>query len=650
VLAQRLCASADVFRAGRRPPTASINYVVSHDGFTLRDLVSYERKHNEANGEDNRDGTANNLSINAGVEGPSDDPAVLALRGRLQRALLATLLLAQGVPMLASGDELATASAATTTRTAGQRITWIDWDAADPALIDYTAHVIALRKRRLPLANRWYSGLADARGRHDLTWLRRTRRAADRRRVEQPRVARPRALIGAPGRDAAPLLLLFNGRDADAAFRLPPGTGTPSSTAPRPTAAAPGAAGAPSSALRARKRRAGCATLPRLRGEVPSMRFPRATACCCTRLASGPHGSGRLRADARQLRRLARRRRPEPVADPAAGRHRRRQFALHSTSAFAGNRAADRPRRAAARGWLSDAEPSRRRMRSTAARRQPAMPAVPHARRHAPSRGAFRRPRRCGGTGRFRDVPAKKRTTPGCPSYALFMASQRLTRPRPLGRLAGARRPAATAAALPRRRAEHIATRIAIWEFGQWRFFRQWAALSRTRTRAACASSATRRSSSRYHSAEVWAGRICSSSTPAAADRRRRRAARLLQRDRPALGQPAVPLERACGRRLRVVGRAHRRTFELVDVVRIDHFRGFAAYWEIPAYERTAINGRWVPGPGAELFDAIAQALGPAADHRRGPRRHHARRRRAAQAVLVPRHAHPAFAFDSDAA
>src|SRR5262249_53260703 len=91
------------------------NYVTVHDGFTLADLVSYERKHNEANGEDNRDGSNENQSTNFGVEGPTDDPAILQLRRQLRRNLLASMMLAQGVPLLLAGDEVGTARAATTT-------------------------------------------------------------------------------------------------------------------------------------------------------------------------------------------------------------------------------------------------------------------------------------------------------------------------------------------------------------------------------------------------------------------------------------------------------------------------------------------------------------------------------------------------------
>jgi isoamylase len=116
--ATRFCGSADLYGRARRRPTASVNLITVHDGFTLRDLVSYNDKHNEPNGESNRDGTDDNRSWNCGAEGPTDDPAVLALRARQSRAMLATLLLSFGVPMLLGGDEMAAPSGATTTPTA----------------------------------------------------------------------------------------------------------------------------------------------------------------------------------------------------------------------------------------------------------------------------------------------------------------------------------------------------------------------------------------------------------------------------------------------------------------------------------------------------------------------------------------------------
>jgi glycogen operon protein len=222
--ALRLAGSSDLYQARRRPPAESVNYVVSHDGFTLADLVSYDLRHNEANLEGNRDGHSHNLSWNCGWEGPTDDPEVLALRARLKRTLLATVLLAQGTPMLAAGDELGhTQQGNNNPYCQDNEITWIDWSAADAALVDYTAYVISLRRSLLPLGERWYTGLADALGRHDLTWLRRTAEplTPDEWNNRGSRILG--ALIGAPGRAGTPLLLLVNGRDMDAGFKLPPG-------------------------------------------------------------------------------------------------------------------------------------------------------------------------------------------------------------------------------------------------------------------------------------------------------------------------------------------------------------------------------------------------------------------------------------------
>ncbi|MEH3137978.1 MAG: glycogen debranching protein GlgX [Mycolicibacterium neoaurum] len=144
--ASRLTGSADLYEHTARRPVASINFVIAHDGFTLRDLVSYNDKHNEANGEDNNDGESHNRSWNCGVEGPTDDPEVLALRAQQERNFLTTLLLSQGVPMICHGDELG--------RTQGgnnngycqdNEITWVNWADADQGLLDFTAKLAQLR-------------------------------------------------------------------------------------------------------------------------------------------------------------------------------------------------------------------------------------------------------------------------------------------------------------------------------------------------------------------------------------------------------------------------------------------------------------------------------------------------------------------------
>jgi glycogen operon protein len=223
-MALRLAGSSDLLQARRRSPLESVNYIVSHDGFTLRDLVSYDMRHNQANGENNRDGHGNNLSWNCGWEGPTTDPEVLARRQRLQRALLATVLLAQGTPMLAAGDELGhTQGGNNNPYCQDNPTTWIDWASADHDLINFTAHLLHLRKTWLPMAPRWYTGLPDARGRHDLTWLRRTGEPMSPEHWNNRMSRIMAAWIGAPGTGRAPLLLMFNGRDMDATFRLPTG-------------------------------------------------------------------------------------------------------------------------------------------------------------------------------------------------------------------------------------------------------------------------------------------------------------------------------------------------------------------------------------------------------------------------------------------
>jgi glycogen operon protein len=144
--AYRLTGSADLYEHTARRPVASINFVTAHDGFTLRDLVSYNEKHNEDNGEDNNDGESHNRSWNCGVEGPTDDPEIVALRARQQRNFLTTLLLSQGVPMISHGDELGrTQRGNNNGYCQDNELTWIDWANADSDLLEFARTVSALR-------------------------------------------------------------------------------------------------------------------------------------------------------------------------------------------------------------------------------------------------------------------------------------------------------------------------------------------------------------------------------------------------------------------------------------------------------------------------------------------------------------------------
>jgi isoamylase len=147
--ATRFCGSADLYGGTqRRRPTASVNLFTVHDGFTLADLVSYNDKHNEANGESNRDGTDDNRSWNCGAEGPTSDPAILALRGRQSRAMLTTQLLSFGVPMLLGGDERGrTQQGNNNAYCQDNEITWFDWSSADEGLLAFTRRLIAFRRQ-----------------------------------------------------------------------------------------------------------------------------------------------------------------------------------------------------------------------------------------------------------------------------------------------------------------------------------------------------------------------------------------------------------------------------------------------------------------------------------------------------------------------
>jgi glycogen operon protein len=175
--ASRISGSSDLYQHSGRRPVASINFVTAHDGFTLDDLVSYNEKHNEANGEGNNDGESHNRSWNCGVEGPTDDKAVLALRAQQRRNFIATLMLSQGVPMLLHGDELGRSQNGNNNGYCQDSpLTWIDWDDVDEGLLEFTKLVTRLRtehptfRRRRFLSGRPV-GRAEGDPVPDVVWL-----------------------------------------------------------------------------------------------------------------------------------------------------------------------------------------------------------------------------------------------------------------------------------------------------------------------------------------------------------------------------------------------------------------------------------------------------------------------------------------------
>ena len=156
-LGYRLTGSSDLYERDGRRPSASINFVTAHDGFTLHDLVSYNEKHNEANGEDNRDGTNGNYSWNHGVEGETDDERINTIRDREKRNFLTTMLISQGVPMICGGDEIdRTQGGNNNAYDQDNEISWLDWNLDDgrKALLGFTAALIDLRKKHPNLRRR----------------------------------------------------------------------------------------------------------------------------------------------------------------------------------------------------------------------------------------------------------------------------------------------------------------------------------------------------------------------------------------------------------------------------------------------------------------------------------------------------------------
>ncbi len=237
--ADRLCGSADLFGHSGRSPTASVNLITVHDGFTLRDLVSYNDKHNEANGEDNRDGESNNMSWNCGVEGDTDDEAINRLRRRQQRNFLATLFVSQGTPLLLGGDELnRTQGGNNNAYCQDNEISWIDWSEPGAASLQaFVQQMIALR-RELPALRRttFFDGEANEQGQRDITWINADGVQMDDAEWMSPIARSTGALLCGRGtghvdQHGQPIatdtvMLLFNAHHEEVPFVLPPHRGS----------------------------------------------------------------------------------------------------------------------------------------------------------------------------------------------------------------------------------------------------------------------------------------------------------------------------------------------------------------------------------------------------------------------------------------
>ena len=235
-LAYRITGSSDLYAHSGRRPYASVNFITAHDGFTLQDLVSYNEKHNEANGEDNRDGTDNNRSWNCGVEGPTDDPDILALRAKQKRNYLATLLLSQGVPMIYGGDPIGhTQKGNNNAYCQDNEISWLNWNinAQDRDLLAFVQRMINLRKKHAVLHRRHFFQGRPIKGADvkDVLWLKPNGQEMNEDEWRDPGVRCVGMFLSGQGLDETDergrklsdenFLLLLNAHHEDVPFTLP---------------------------------------------------------------------------------------------------------------------------------------------------------------------------------------------------------------------------------------------------------------------------------------------------------------------------------------------------------------------------------------------------------------------------------------------
>jgi glycogen debranching enzyme GlgX/4-alpha-glucanotransferase len=623
-LATRLAGSADLFRFRQQTPSCSVNFIAAHDGFTLADLVSYARKHNEANGEHNRDGTNANHSWNGGVEGPASDPRVLAARRRDARALLATLFCARGTPMLAMGDELGrTQSGNNNAYAHDSALTWVDWEHADRDLAHYTASLAALRRAHPALrANRWLTGVTNpATSLPDVAWHRPDggeMTSADWER-DATRVLVAVFADGASFTTADRVAVALNGTEADVPALLPRSrrgfawhqvldSAADAPFAERPLAA-PAALGLSARSVVVAVERAIERPPMRTPERLPERASPAAAGAhssvagaprdgtsarrCAGILLHptslpGPHGIGDLGPDAHRFAGV--------LAE--AGMTLWQMLPLGPTgygdspyqcfSAFAGNPLLIHVDGAHAEFPAHRVEFGRVIGHKRALLRAATTSLVPDT--------------------AYRAFVAAESWW--LEDFALFMALKQAHGGAPWTDWEpGAARRGADA--LSRWRGA-LADEVEQVRREQYLFFTQFRAL-----RQACHAQGIRLMGDlpiyvAHDSADVWAHPTLF---------------KLDERGMPAV-QAGVPPDyfSATGQlwgnpiydwdAMRATGfdwwvHRMRAAFAMFDTVRIDHFRGFEAYWEVPGTKTTAVDGEWVPGPGAALFTAVTNALGP---------------------------------------
>ena len=610
-LATRLSGSPDFFGTRQRLPSRSVNFITAHDGFTLADLVSYEHKHNEANGEGNRDGTNANISWTHGIEGPTSDPAVREKRGRDVRALLATLLCSRGTPMLTMGDELGHSQLGNNNAYAQDNpTTWIDWSKADHGLAEFTARLIALRKAHPSLReDRWLVGQPRREGGlDDVQWLHPDGQEMSFEDWSSGRVRTLVSLLTGPADGR--VLVAMQGGPHDVTLRVPAprpdhhwrqvvATHSPSIAQPdapidihRPLPLPARSVVLLIEELLADAPPDANSSLPDampVGHRTPAMTFPRSAGVLLHPSSlPGPCGIGDLGPDAHRF--------VEFMAD--AGLKIWQVLPIGPTgygdspyqcfSAFAGN-----PMLVHVPGCEGDFDAHQVEWGRV----------LPH------KRSALKR-----ATEAFEPDDAYRHfvleNAWWLEDFALFMALKDAH-----GGVQwtqwddGARR--RDPVALHHWRDE-LASEIEHHRRVQHFFFQQWHALRQHCARLGIQIMGDLPIYVAHDSADVWAepGYF------------------LLDETGNPTVQAGVPPDyfSATGQlwgnpiynwdAMRRDGfawwiRRMRAMFRHFDIVRIDHFRGFESYWEVPGQDTTAINGQWIKAPGDELFNAITAALGP---------------------------------------
>lgn len=595
-LAQRLCASSEVFRRDERAPQASVNFITAHDGFTLSDLVSYNGKHNEANGEDNRDGTDRNLSFNCGVEGATRDEAVLLRRRLLRRALLAALLLSQGVPMLLAGDEFAHSQGGNNNAYCQDNpTTWLSW--YEKEADDDTAFIGTLCRIRRAFGQfentSWLTGLVKE-GERDITWL--TPDARQMRSADWTDRADTLGFLLARKELTGRVLVYVYRQEGEKTLKLPLGDWTcilkteedkpdrPFECGETLTVTGPGVA------VLCEK----CEHLPRRSGLIMHV----------TSLA-GPFGSGDFGKGARDFIDWMKRGNQKlwqvlPLTVTGEG-----NSPYMGESVFAGNELLiDLATLVRERLLL----PSELAVKEPFDEEKVDFARVTDFRLDRLKRAAFRFFSQKTLPEAFGKFVWQERYW--LEDYALFKAIK--TEQAAFGRRKWQDWPEALRRRNPealKKASMRLMPSVRFWQFAQWCFARQYEALRQTAHASGIEIIGDLPIFVSPQSADVWSHPelflLDEFGNPKAVSG--------VPPDyfsptgqlwgNPLYNWPAHEKEGYAWWTARLS-----RAADLYDIVRIDHFRGFDAYWSVPARARTALHGHWEKGPGKEPFERVMKA------------------------------------------